>query len=351
MSKPNPFIISMFLILLLGFKTACAQKWIADTVKIEVCFPDSTKTPVSIHKVNDLRLVEHNFISVFEKKKWLVFPVDQVVVSHQPLSKVLKNKLSTPETTNPTFDLDIQQFTIHRTPSWFKTSYKLYASIGLQNPTTKTITGSLHYEMASTKSNKISTETAYLETIQQWGQKFTADLYSVSQGTDTLIAGSLPSFRRGALLPKNNFYIETEFFGGLHFRGMDAALWFSEPEGAQIFNRSIRMIRYVEHPNVRAIALGRDVIRWNYRINNNWLFDNKFVLLFGINNWKDLDTVSHKLEEILYMNASLTQRISLNQRDKSGLVFGIGIIEDVHYIIYHRVKLNVGISLSCAYKF
>lgn len=351
MIKLNPFLLSMFLILILGFKIASAQQWIADTVKIEVWFPDSVKTPVSIQKVNDLRTFDPRFLSVYEERKWLVFPVDQVVVSDQPLSRVLATQLSTPETKTPAFNLNIRQFSIHRTPSWFKTSYKLYASIELQNATTKATTGSLHYEMVSTKSNKISNEIAYLETMQQWGQKFTADLYSVSQGIDTLIAGSLPMFRRGGIFPERNFYIETEFFGGINFWGADASLWFSESEGDQTFKRSIRMIRYVEHPNVRAIALGRDVKRWHYRINNNWLFDNKFALLFGINNWKDMNTVSHKLEEILYMNASLTQRISLNQRDKSGLVLGIGIIEDVHYIIYHRVKLNVGISVSCAYKF
>ncbi len=47
----------------------------------------------------------------------------------------------------------------------------------------------------------------------------------------------------------------------------------------------------------------------------------------------------------------MTQQINYNPLDKKGFVFGLGLMEDAHYIIYHKIKLNVGLSLNCAYKF
>ncbi|MBN1925286.1 MAG: hypothetical protein JW798_05570, partial [Prolixibacteraceae bacterium] len=86
-------------------------------------------------------------------------------------------------------------------------------------------------------------------------------------------------------------------------------------------------------------------------LNQNWIFSNKMSLLMGINNWKDIKTVGHKLEEILLFNASMTQSINYNPFDQTGLVFGLGIMEDLHYVIYHDISFNLGISLNCAWKF
>lgn len=343
-------IIFAIIITALGCKTILAQQWIADTLTLSVWFTDTTLLPVNIKSVNDKRNCPPNFLSVYEEKKLLIFPVDQIVQISESLGNIIQNQLSSPTSETSSFHIDIQNFNIEKTSSMFKNKYKLYASIGIQETASQT-TGTLYYEQSTIRNRKTTDETAYVNIIQNWGQKFTGDLHAIGHGLDTTIAGSFPHFRRGSQPTKQNFYVETELFAGLRFWGIDAALSFSNPKSSTIFNRNIRMIRYVEHPNVRAIAFGNNIRRWNYRLNKQWLFDNKIALLFGINNWKDMNSSAHKLEEILYMNTSLTQRISFNQRDKSGLIVGAGIIEDVHYIIHHRVKLNIGISLSCAYKF
>ncbi|MDA3879286.1 MAG: hypothetical protein PF436_02760 [Prolixibacteraceae bacterium] len=351
MKKLKQIIVALIILAAFGCKTTSAQQWVADTLTVSVWFPDTTRSSANIKTVNDNRNCSPKLLSVYEEKKLLIFPVDQVVQTTKPLSSIIQKQLSTPTSETSAFDIDIQQFNIERTSSMFKNQYKLYASIGIQETGAPATTGTLYYEQTTTQNRKATDETAYVNVIQNWGEKFTSDLHAIGHGLDTMIAGSVPRFRRGSPPAGQNFYVETEFFAGLRFWGIDAALWFSEPEGSTIFNRSIRMMRYVEHPNVRAIAFGRDIRRWNYRLNDRWLFDNKIVLLFGINNWKDMDTSAHKLEEILYMNTSFTQRVTFNQRDKSGLIFGVGVIEDVHYIIHHRIKLNIGVSLSCAYKF
>jgi hypothetical protein len=234
----------------------------------------------------------------------------------------------------------------------FNERLKLYATIKTSGISDTSQRGTLYYELPfDYKKKKMPVEEAYSRILQKWGHQFTTDLLEVDSGLDSLPLGNLYHFRRNAEPVQRNFYTGVDLFAGRNFWGVDAEIWFSEPEGNRIFNRGMRMMRYVEHPDFRAIAFGNDVRLWNYRINENWLFTNKIILLFGINNWKDMDTTAHTLEEIFYMNMSFTQKIQYNRFDQKGWVLGVGLMEDAHYIIYHKPKLKIGLSLSCSYKF
>jgi hypothetical protein len=213
------------------------------------------------------------------------------------------------------------------------------------------LVGSFYYERSFSQKKKENIGVGYETLIEDWCNQFERDVQSVQNGLDQVMPDKLYYFRRGAKAIEKNFYISVDLFSGLNFRGIDGELWFSEPEGHRIFNRSSGIIRYLDYPDFQSIAIGSNVRHWNYRISDSWLFTHKMALLLGVNNWKDMKTVSHKLEEILLFDASMTQQINYNPLDKMGFVFGLGLMEDVHYIIYHKIGFNIGLSLNCAYKF
>jgi hypothetical protein len=331
---------------------AKAQKWVGDTLTLHFEYPDSLENPVSITHFSDERNRDSRFLSVYEQKKAFFFPVDQIVQTKQPLSTVFQREFTSQNAKVPDFKAEIHRFYIAKTSSMFNERLKLYATIRASGIADTSHWGTLYYELPfNYKKKKMPVEEAYNRILQNWGQQFSNDLLEVDSGLDLLPLGNLYHFRRNAEPVQRNFYTGVDLFAGLNFWGVDAEILFSEPEGNRMFNRSMRMMRYVEHPDFRAIAFGRDVRLWNYRINENWLFTNKIILLFGINNWKDMATASHTLEEILYMNMSFTQKMQYNKFDKRGWVFGVGLMEDAHYIIYHKPKLKIGLSLSCSYKF
>jgi hypothetical protein len=357
----NPFLkmntnkIICFLVVL--FLSICnlpvkAQKWVGDTLTIRFEYPDSLGKPVSIPHFIDKRDRDSRFLSVYQQKKALFFPVDQIVQTKQPLSTVLQREFSSPKANVSDFNAEIHRFYIVKSSSMFNERLKLYSTIKASGISDTSHHGTLYYELPfDYKKKKMPVEEAYNRILQKWGQQLTTDLLEVDSGLDSLPLGDLYHFRRNAEPVQRNFYTGVDLFAGLSFWGVDAEIWFSEPEGNRIFNRGMRMMRYVEHPDFRAIAFGRDVRLWNYRMNENLLFTNKIIMLFGINNWKDMDTTPHTLEEIFYMNMSFTQRIQYNRFDQKGWVLGVGLMEDAHYIIYHKPKLKIGLSLSCSYKF
>ncbi len=333
------------------FSPLKGQEWVADTISVHFQCGDSLTKSVGFSKVTDLRNVDPRFISVYEKKKWLFFPVDQIVHTHLPLSQGLLDAFSYEKP--GVYGLDVHQFYISYSETYFKRQLNLFSTLTVNsdNGQSSSPTGTFYYEHSFEQKKKEPLIDAYEQLLCEWQKSFASDMLSVGEGLDELVPGSLYHFRRGQQAVKRNFYIETEAFAGLNFWGVDAALWFSEPEGMRSFTRQLGVLRYVEHPTFRAIAIGRNVRMWHYRITQNWVFTNKVAMLMGFNNWKDMKTVAHKLEEVLYFNLSFSQRINYNRFDQSGLVFGLGFMQDMHYVIYHNPKLKIGATMNIAYKF
>jgi hypothetical protein len=339
------------LLLIAFFSPLKGQEWVADTIIVHYQCSDSLTKSFGLSEVADLRNVEPRFISVYEKKKWLFFPVDQIVHTHLPLSQGLLDAF--PNEKSGVYGLDVHQFYISYSESFFKRQLNLFSTltISTENGQSSSPTGTFYYEHSFEQKKKEPLTDAYEQLLFEWQKRFVSDMLSVGEGLDELVPGSMYHFRRGKPAVKRNFYVETEVFAGARFWGADAALWFSEPEGMRSFTRQLGVLRYVEHPTFRAIAIGRNVRMWHYRITQNWVFTNKVAMLMGFNNWKDMDTVAHKFEEVLYLNLSFSQGIKYNRFDKTGLVFGMGVMQDMHYVIYHKPKLKIGATMNIAYKF
>ena len=343
--------ISMLFVLVIFPLSGKSQKWIADTITIS--FPGNITCDFDVENAIDHRKVDDNFISVYEQKKWLVFPVDQIVKTQLPLTYNLRNAFSNDTVVGGGYVIDIHEFYIKNLTSSGKRNLTLFSTLELSKKylTDTTLIGTLYYEQAFRQKKKDSITLGYKSLLEQWSEKFVNDIIAIELEQDLKFENSLYHFRRNKPAVKKNLYTEVDFFAGINFWGIDGSIWFSKTEGNRIFNRSAGIMRYVNHPTFQAIAFGKNLRLWNYRINEKWLFTHKMAFMMGFNNWKDMATADHKMEEILYFNLSFTQRINYNPFDDKGLVFGIGLIEDAHYIIYHKPKLKIGLSFNCAYKF
>jgi hypothetical protein len=347
------FLFSAALVVLPLF--GICQKWVADTIIIR--FGNSEKIDncsFNLLNVSDLRNAFPEYISVFQHKKWLFFPVDQIVKTNQTLAQDLKDKFKPDLKVAGNYTASIHQFDIKNTATLEKRELTLFSTIELSeiDPTNDTIlVGSFYYERSFSQKKKAKISLGYEKLIEEWSNQFTVDIQLVQNGLDQANADKIFYFRRGEKAVKKNFYTSVEIFAGLNFWGIDGELRFSEPEGNRKFNRRSGVIRYMNHTDFQSIAVGSNMRRWNYRISDRWLLTNKMAFLLGVNNWKDMKTASHKLEEIFLFDASMIQQINFNPLDKTGFVFGLGLMEDANYIIYHKIKFNVGLSLNCAYKF
>ena len=329
------------------------QKWVADSIIVSFGRHDTLTGTFNVLNATDWRAEEPECISVFEQKKGVFFPVDQIVKTKIALSNEFTRKFSSDSLVNQNYRVDIHEFFVKNSTTTGKRDLTLFSILELSKygEADSTFLGTFYYEQSFIQKKKIPVEKGYETLLEEWGKNFVSDVIAVDQGLDTVLIDNFYHFRRRKHAVKKNLYIGLDFFAGLNFWGVDGEMWFSEPEGSRIFTRNIGIIRYVNHPDFQAIAFGKNVRLWNYRFSEKWLFTHKLALLVGFNNWKDMDTADHKLEEIPYFNCSFSQQINYNLFDQSGLVFGIGIMEDAHYIIYHNPKLKVGLSLNCAYKF
>lgn len=348
----NVFLLTVSIVVLSNINSK-AQKWVADTIVVELSDGNNAPAPFRLKNIVDSRGVHPAFISVYEQKKWLVFPVDQIVYISSPLSKILEGRFTNDTLEGLDFNVDIKEYCVKNNTSIGARSLSLNAVVELSknNGAATSFLGTFYYSDNVKQKKRESLSDGYQALFNEWANRFTSDVIGVNNGLDELMSESYYHFRRGQPAIKKNFYVETEFFGGLNFWGIDAALWFSEPESERMFNRSTGLMRYVEHPDFRAIAFGSSIPLWNFRFTDKSLFSHKVAFLLGVNNWKDMDTVDHKLEEILYVNMSFTQRINFNQIDRSGFVFGVGLMEDIHYVVYHKPKIKIALALNLAYKF
>ncbi len=332
---------------------AKAQSWTADTIKVpfgSITFDNST---FQLCKGKDSREVHPSFISVYERKKGLVFPVDQIVIAEKPLVEHLKIKFSARQKELDVYFPLIARFDIIQTQSLFKREFRLNSAIELWQINSQKDTmlvGTLYHEKIFSQKKKRPVAEGYIQTIDEWASSFQGDVIAVQQEVDLLMPGQLTHFRRGKTTLKPDLYLSGDLFFGVDFWGVDGELWFSNPERGKRYFRTSRLLRYQEHSLVRSVALGNNVDLFNFRFFPNCLFTNKTAFMIGFNNWKDMKTANHKFEEILLFELSAIQKISYNRFDKKGVSAGIGMMESFRYIIHHKPELKIALVLNLAIK-
>lgn len=343
------FISIVFLGGLLNALTA--QSYIADTIYVKFQY-DSVITINNSTSVSDKRDIQSNFVSVYEKKKWLFFPVDQVVLTNKDLASGFKEYLQTANASQ--YHINIHQFNIDYKRGMFKHSLNLNASFelyGSNSTKNNALLGVFYYDMHSSNKRKIAVTEAYSTAISNFNSEFVWDLNAVCSDTTSHWEAGKNHYRKGQGIVSKNLFISSDIYYGLGFWGFDAEIYFAAPEPAQKFKQKSRMFRYMNFENRQSAAFSSGVSYLNYRLNNNYLFQNKSAFLLGFNKWNDVDEKKRTLEEIFLFQFSMMQRLSFNTLDKSGFVFGVGVMEEVSYVIYNKPMFNIALLLHCSYKF
>ncbi len=344
-------LFAVFWIPLLWFNPTFSQSYVADTLILDIensLFENSKSKVIAI----DLRDDNPRFISVFEKKKYLVFPVDQIVITKKPLTNYFENHATI--ATEAHYKLSIHEFYLDYSESYFNRNLKLNAYIELsriEQPADTAFMGIFYYEQSKKFTKKDTLLHCYKNMWQNFSSNFYYDFTVVTSDSLSKIKSSDYHFRKGQRAAPKNFYVSTDVYYGNTFWGLDAEIWFATPEMAQKFKQNTRMFRYLNYGNRQSVAFSPNVSLFNYRINNNWLFQNKHGFIFGFNKWNDVDEAKRTIEELFLFQYAFSQRITHNSINKNGLVFGLGLFEEASYIIYNDPIFNVGVLLHCAYKF
>jgi hypothetical protein len=336
--------------LTINLHLSIGQSYVADTIRIKIQQNDSIKFPHSL-KVVDHRMVDPRFISVYEKKKWLFFPVDQIVIANHPIAEDLMRYQD--EGSQEDYLLTIHEYYIRQSSLLFKKNFALNAALELSElrNTDTTLLGTFYYEQALSKSKKTADSTGYAEAHTFYTGQIIHDLDKICNNTTAITKPGDDHFRSGAKAASGNLYLTSDLYVGNNFWGIDAELYFSAPEPADKFSRKSHILRYLNYGNRESMAISGKVSLLNYRLSNKWLFQNKHAFLLGFNKWHDIDEAKRTFEEIFLLQLTATQRIFYNKIDGKGLVFGIGLMEDVSYIIYNEPSFHIGFVMSWGYKF
>jgi hypothetical protein len=329
------------------------QSWIADTIKIGFGSAVQPNSAFVFSHCEDFRSRPRKFVSVYERKKALFFPVDQIVQLYEPLCGQMVQHFLPLAEFHSEYHPRVYEFEIIQKQSGRTRAYTVLSALELWEESPDSglqLLGTFYHESVFKQRKKEPVDTGYQLAIDRWSTQLAADIVAMQQNIDQLIPGQLGNFRRGKNVVQKNFYLSADWVYGLNFWGIDGEIWFSRPENNKRFRRSSGIVRYQHHSNFKMIAIGRQFHQYHYRLNNNWLLSNKAGFLLGFNNWNDFNTANHKFEEIFNFNLSATQKLIYNRLDNKGLLFGIGIMENFYYIVHHQPRFDVGMVLNVTLK-
>jgi len=349
MNKLWHIVLSVFFVIGI-FQVCFSQKYIADTLIVPFDSIQLIKFEPTLNVI-DLRKEPPQFLSIYEKKKWLFFPVDQIILSKTPIAERLEMDISGGGQNQ--YQLDIYEFYINHYETMFKRTLRLEGSFELMKIDengNKNLLGTFYYNESLASKLKEPVVQAYTNSMNTFKIDFVNDLNHITQSDSSYKNPGDYHFRKGAKIAPKNLYLSTDWYYGYTFWGMDAELWFSSPEPSKKFKRKTRMLRYLNYGERQSIALSAGVSQYNYRLTDDWIFQNKGAFLLGFNKWNKVETQSRTLEEMFLFQLSFSQKICLNKLDKNGFVFGAGLMEEMSYIIYNNPMVNVGLVVSLAYK-
>jgi hypothetical protein len=344
--------IVAFVILSLAFNLQLikSQSYVADTIRIKTQKKDSIQFRYSL-KVVDHRIEDPRFISVYEKKKLLFFPIDQIVIDYRPVAEELLSCQNKGSSDN--YLLNIHEFYIQQTSSLLKQNFKLNGTLELselKNSDT-TLMGTFYYEQVLPKSKKLNDSSGFSEALSLYTNQIIHDLNTVCDNVSGINKTGDYHFRKEVKAAPKNLYLTNDTYFGHNFWGLDAEICFSDPEPANKYSRNSRMLRYIKYSNHESMAISSKISLLNYRLSNHWLFQNKHAFLFGFNNWHDIDEAKRTFEELFLFQLTASQKIYYNTLDKKGITFGLGLMEGASYIIHNNPTFNMGFVFSYGYKF
>ena len=170
-----------------------------------------------------------------------------------------------------------------------------------------------------------------------------------SDRPDSLAA--MPGFRpdRPAELRKT-LMVESDWAFGPDRTVIDAELFFAPPEARRNFLRHSYNLRYRIQDKYESIEYNRLKVNHFHRISTRLMLRNQLRGFFGINRWKDISHQKHSFEEAFMVEFSLNQILQFNPLDRSGLLIGVGLQENLIGIPSRRPQYETNLLLNIGMK-
>jgi len=127
---------------------------------------------------------------------------------------------------------------------------------------------------------------------------------------------------------------------------IDGRLYFTYPEARRLFPDDAGLIRYRHGKNFESVEYGLLNSALNRRLNDRFLLRFQCHLLAGINRWRDMDTVRHKLYDALILDLSFSQSVNYHPSRVRTPVFGIGFSQSLYYVYSAGVQFRAGLVFN-----
>jgi hypothetical protein len=352
MYKLYLFVSIMFITVI----PVAAQKMIGDTIKILFGKESHGLIDLPLDSVTDNRKLSGRCVAINEKTKYLFVPIDQYVVTDKLVSDEIKQMFSgKPDSSSLKYRLEIRQFTVGTSSGFLSSNYTCQAAISLYavDPfKNKKYMGTLLYENSGApKRNKRILKNGYETIIDIWKKQFSSDIRLITAypGADSL--NLIANFRREQYAYRKNLLTNIEYIRGIDSWLIDGEIIFSLPEAGKRFSRKAYSLRYRNNKEYESYETTISNRQANFRLSENYVFILKGKMFFGLNRWKEEEYKKHGLEDLILLDYSLSQQITLNRFYKKGITLGLGVMEDLTYIYSQNISFKPYFIVQLGYKF
>ncbi len=345
----------IFTILLFSHNGLYSQKFLTDTIYID--FKGDTilsAGQVCIKGVIDNRDEIPNFVMYRTKKKFLILPVDQEILTIKPVSEAIQNGFRTNDNCSLSYTIHINKLEIEKREGRFSSSTFLVADIPVfkHKSDSSHYLGTLYYDHLYHPLHKkeLFPESAQ-NLLYNWHATFKTDLIRLNTLQDNSDKELPPNL---IIAPDDKplyLQIRTGVFAGRNWYGLQGEIFFSRPEISNRYKTTSGIVRYQNNSDYESISIGRNSEHFTFRKNDNLSLDIDLNILFGFLKWKDVKMHNPTLYQIINAEVSSIQSIILDRKNKQGFTFRAGTIEALAYVYDKKLQFNAGGFLEIGYKF
>jgi len=345
----------IFTILLFSHNGLYSQKFLTDTIYID--FKGDTilsAGQVCIKDVIDNRDEIPDFVMYRTKKKFLILPVDQEILTIKPVSEAIQNGFRTNDNCSLSYTIHINKLEIEKREGRFSSSTFLVADIPVfkHKSDSSHYLGTLYYDHLYHPLHKkeLFPESAQ-NLLYNWHATFKTDLIRLNTLQDNSDKELPPNL---IIAPDDKplyLQIRTGVFAGRNWYGLQGEIFFSRPEISNRYKTTSGIVRYQNNSDYESISIGRNSEHFTFRKNDNLSLDIDLNILFGFLKWKDVKMHNPTLYQIINAEVSSIQSIILDRKNKQGFTFRAGTIEALAYVYDKKLQFNAGGFLEIGYKF
>ena len=342
-------------ILLFSHNDLYSQKFLNDTINIDFK-GDSILSAgqVCIKGVIDNRDEIPNFVMYRTKKKFLILPVDQEILTIKPVSEAIQNGFRTNDNCSLSYTIHINKLEIEKREGRFSSSTFLVADIPVfkHKSDSSHYLGTLYYDHLYHPLHKkeLFPESAQ-NLLYNWHATFKTDLIRLNTLQDNSDKELPPNL---IIAPDDKplyLQIRTGVFAGRNWYGLQGEIFFSRPEISNRYKTTSGIVRYQNNSDYESISIGRNSEHFTFRKNDNLSLDIDLNILLGFLKWKDVKMHNPTLYQIINAEVSSIQSIILDRKNKQGFTFRAGTIEALAYVYDKKLQFNAGGFLEIGYKF